>query len=258
MMIFGVVNCSPDSLNMDSFVADGTQAAARIEALLREGADGIDIGGQGSTEVSTLADWHTEWERVEPALAAARAAGVDVSIDTWRVEVARAAFEHGATTLNAANGMQDAGFWEVAADHGAQVVVPFMNGPHPHALRHVPGDPIDAMLTYFAERLRVADRYGLRDRCLLDPGTGFGPHGWAWEDRYHYQKAVYQGLGRLRELGRPLYIPLPWRETDQHDELLEIVLAQLPEYARAHYPAKVRRVEALVAGSPDLTATERG
>lgn len=249
MMIFGVVNCSPDSLNTDSFVADGTQAAARIEALLADGADGIDIGGQGSTEISTLADWRTEWNRVKPALEAAVGRVSDISIDTWRVKVARKAFEAGATTLNAANGMQDDVFWEVAAEFDAAVVVPFMCGPNPHELQHVSGDPIDAMLDYFAERLATADRYGLRDRCLLDPGTGFGPHGWKWEDRYHYQKAVYTGLGRLRVLGLPLYIPLPWRETAQHDELLEIVLAQHPEYARAHYPAKVRAVERTIAAS---------
>lgn len=249
MMIFGVVNCSPDSLNTDSYVSDGDQAAARIDALLEDGADGIDIGGQGSTEVSTLADWRTEWERVEPALAAAVARTDDVSIDTWRIEVARAAFEGGATTLNAANGMQDEVFWELAAEFGAQVVVPFMNGPNPHELRHVVGDPIDAMVDYYTARLRVADRYGLRDRCLLDPGTGFGPHGWKWEDRYHYQKAVYSGLGRLRVLGLPLYLPLPWRETDQHAELMEIALSQRPEYARVHYPAKVRAVERRLAGA---------
>ena len=41
----------------------------------------------------------------------------------------------------------------------------------------------------------------------------------------------------------PLYIALPWKETAQHDELLEIVLRQRPEFGRAHYPAKVRAME---------------
>lgn len=243
MMIFGVVNCSPDSLNTDSFVAGEEEAIVRIDALLEDGADGVDIGGQGSTEVSTVADWRTEWDRVEPAIAAATERTDHVSIDTWRIDVARAAFEAGVTTLNVANGMQDEAFWELAAEFETTIVVPFMNGPNPHELQHVPGDPIEFMLDYFGDRLKVADRYGVRDRCLIDPGTGFGPHGWAWEDRYHYQKAVYQGLHRLRVLGLPLYIPLPWRETDQHTELLEIVLAQRPEYGRAHYPARIRAVE---------------
>ena len=41
----------------------------------------------------------------------------------------------------------------------------------------------------------------------------------------------------------PLYIALPWKDTAQHDELLEIVVRQQPEFGRAHYPAKVRAVE---------------
>jgi dihydropteroate synthase len=165
------------------------------------------------------------------------------------VEVAQAAFEQGATLLNAANGMQDDAFWELAAEYEAGIVVPFINGPNPFELEHVVGDPIDRMLEYFEGRLAVADRYGVRDRCLIDPGTGFGPHGWKWEDRYHYQKQVYSDLDRLRSLRLPLYIPLPWRQTAQHEELLEIVLARRPEYGRAHYPAHIRDVERRVQHS---------
>ena len=52
--------------------------------------------------------------------------------------------------------------------------------------------------------------------------------------------------------GLPLYIALPWKETDQHDELLEIVIRNRPEFGRAHYPAKVRAVErgSLAAAAP--------
>lgn len=250
MLIFGVVNCSPDSLGADSFVPDGTAARQRISLLLDDGADAIDVGGQGSTErASIVSDWSTEWHRVEPAVVAAVERGLSVSIDTWRPEVATQAFAAGADTLNAANGMQDDALWALAADHGVTVVVPFMNGPNPFELTHVEGDPIEAMLDYFAERLATAQRYGLRDRCLLDPGTGFGPHGWPWDERYLYQKHVYANLHRLRTLGRPLYIPLPWRDTAQHEELLEIVMGQRPEYGRAHYPRHIREVEARVAAA---------
>lgn len=91
--------------------------------------------------------------------------------------------------------------------------------------------------------MRVADRFGLRHLCILDPGTGFAPSNWPWEERYVYQKRVYSNLESLRTFGLPLYIALPWKETAQHDELLEIVLRQRPEFGRCHYPEKVRRVE---------------
>jgi dihydropteroate synthase len=95
------------------------------------------------------------------------------------------------------------------------------------------------MLAWFDDRLATADRYDLRDRMILDPGTGFAPSDWPWEQRYAFQKHVYANLDRLRVFGLPLYIALPWKETAQHDELLEIVLRQRVEYGRTHYPAKV-------------------
>jgi dihydropteroate synthase len=56
-------------------------------------------------------------------------------------------------------------------------------------------------------------------------------------------------MNELRCFGLPLYIALPWKETAQHDELLEIIVERQPEYGRAHYPGKVRRFEARILGS---------
>ena len=166
-----------------------------------------------------------------------------MSVDTWRPEVARRALEAGATVINAADGMQSDAMWEVAADLEVPIVVPFLSGPNPREMAMVDRDPVETMIEFFDARLAEADRYGLRDRCILDPGTGFAPPNWPWDERYLYQKIVYSNLDALRRFGLPLYIALPWKETDQHDELLEIVLRQQPEFGRAHYPAKVRAVE---------------
>ena len=54
---------------------------------------------------------------------------------------------------------------------------------------------------------------------------------------------MYTNLDALRRFGLPLYIALPWKDTPQHWELLEIVLERRPEYGRAHYPDRVRAVE---------------
>lgn len=250
MFLFGVVNCSPDSLHQPSIVRSADEARARVDWLRANGAEGIDVGGQGSTFASTLVDAEEEWARLRDVLPVAVAAAELVSIDTFRPEIMRAAMELGVNVLNAADGMAAPEAWELAAEFGTMVVVPFLNGPDPHHLTHVEGDPLDAMVDYFDARLRLADRYGLRDRCLLDPGTGFGPHGWDWADRYLYQKHVYSGLDRLRVFDLPLYIPLPWKDTAQHAELLEIVLARRPEFGRAHDPDRIRAAEARVAGSP--------
>jgi dihydropteroate synthase len=246
MELFGVCNASPDSLNTDSIVITPEQAVARVTQLLADGAQHVDLGGQGSTFQATQVDTETEWARIADIVPAIAALGVTVAVDTWNPEVMRRSIERGATVMNAADGMQLDAMWTLAAESGCPVVLPFMLGPDPLHLEHVTGDALEVMVDWFAQKLAVADRFGVRRNIILDPGTGFAPLGWEWESRYHYQRYIYSNLDRLRAFDLPLYIALPWRETAQHDELLEIVLRYGVEYGRAHYPARVRTVEAAV------------
>ena len=248
MFLYGVVNASPDSLNADSIATTPEQALTRARQLLADGADGLDLGGQGSTDVAEVVPWEAEWERLRDIVPALATLGVPMSVDTWRPEVLRRALQAGATVINAADGMQSDEMWQVATEFDVPIVVPFLSGPNPRAMEMVDRDPVDAIVEFFDARLRDADRYGLRHRCVLDPGTGFAPSNWPWEERYVYQKRVYSNLDAMRVFNLPLYIALPWKETVQHDELLEIVLRGRPEFGRAHYPAKVRMFERRVTG----------
>jgi len=240
VIIYGVVNASPDSLADDSIATSPSAAVARARSLLADGADAIDLGGQGSTDVASIVDWSEEWSRVEHIIPALAELGVDISIDSWRPEVVRRSLQAGATVINAADGMQTDEMWKVAADFDVPIVVPFLSGPDPRRMERVRTDPVQIMIDFFEARLADADRFGLRNRCIVDPGTGFAPPDWPWEERFVYQKHVYSNLDELRRFGLPLYIALPWKETAQHDELLDIVVRQRPEYGRAHYPAKIR------------------
>jgi dihydropteroate synthase len=243
MQLFGVVNASPDSLHTESVVHDASEALVRATTLLTDGADAIDLGGQGSTDIAEVVDWSVEWQRLQAIVPVLASLNVPISVDTWRPEVARRALAAGATVLNAADGMQLDEMWQVASDFDVPVVVPFLSGPDPRSMTRVERDPVEVIIEFFEARLAQADRYGLRSRCILDPGTGFAPPNWPWEHRYVYQKQVYTHLDALRRFGLPLYVALPWKQTDQHDELLEIVVRQQPEYARAHHPDRVRALE---------------
>ncbi|MEI8238263.1 MAG: dihydropteroate synthase [Actinomycetota bacterium] len=248
MFLYGVVNASPDSLNTDSIATTAEAALARAQQLLADGADGLDLGGQGSTDAAEVVPWQAEWVRLRDLVPALATLGVPMSVDTWRPDVLRRALQAGATVINAADGMQSDEMWQVATEFDVPIVVPFLSGPNPRAMEMVRRDPVDAIVEFFDARLRDADRYGLRDRCVLDPGTGFAPSNWPWDERYLYQKRVYSNLDAMRVFGLPLYIALPWKETVQHDELLEIVVKARPEFGRVHYPAKVRSFERRLLG----------
>ena len=243
MFIYGVVNASPDSLELESIVASETDALDRSRGLIADGADGIDIEGQGSTDNAEVVDWETEWARVDTVINSVAKLGVEVSIDSWRPEVVERALQAGATVINAADGMQSERMWEVASNFNVPIVVPFLSGQNPREMSIVKTDPIKAMKDFFSHRLEKAKQYSLEKNCILDPGTGFAPSNWEWSERFEYQKYVYSNLGKLRDFSLPLYVALPWKETPDHDELLEIVLKSEPEYARAHFPGKVRQVE---------------
>ena len=246
MQIYGVVNASPDSLADFSIATTATEAKAYARKLLAEGADHIDLGGQASHGDALEVTPETEWEILAEPLAAIVELGVKVSVDTWQVDTARKAFDAGATVLNAADALQDPKMLAFAAERECDVVLPFMLGPDPRHLAHVDGDPVEVMVAWFDARLRDMDRFGIRERCYLDPGTGFAPAHWDWSDRYEYQnhhgnRFIDGCLDRLRVFGLPIYVPVPWKQTEDRMELMDIALAHDPEFARAHYPAQVRR-----------------
>ncbi len=245
MQLFGVCNASPDSLNNDSIVRTAANANERINLLLAQGCFGFDVGGQGSTFAAEEVDPEVEWQRLAAVLPTFVATGCPVSVDTWRPTVARRALEMGVTWLNAADGMQTDEMYEVAAEFACPIVLPFMHGPDPLRLTHIPVgyDPVQLIVEWFEEQLKRADRFGVRKNCVIDPGTGFAPHGWDWEDRFLYQKQVYSRIDELRTFGLPVYIALPWKDTAQHRELLDIVISHDPDYGRTHYPDRVRLAE---------------
>lgn len=244
MLLHGVVNASPDSL-ADFSVATTVEAAAeRAVELLEAGCAGIDLGGAGSTQFADRVDVEAEWRRLDckvQALAAlCEPRGACLSVDSWQPEVMRRALDCGATMINAADGLQNPAMLRLAAERDVPVVAPFVWGADPKASRHVTGDPVATICDWFRRSLPRWEAAGVdRGRLILDPGTGFGPPDWEWVDRYQYQKRVYENLDALRAFGLPVYLPLPWKQTAQHDELLEICIRSGFDYGRCHRPDRV-------------------
>ena len=77
----------------------------------------------------------------------------------------------------------------------------------------------------------------------MDPGTGFGPANWEWEDRYQYQERIYSNIDELKVFGLPIYVALPWKFEDGRRHLLEILLENGFDYGRTHLPKKVLMIK---------------
>lgn len=235
-----MVNASPDSKAEFSVVQTFEDAAERGADLLAEGADHFDLGGEGSTPGSDEVSTGDEWQRIEGPLRGLLSLGAEVAIDTRKAEVARRALDAGATVLNAGDALQSPEMVELAAESGVPVVLPFMLGRDFRSVRDVRGDPVTVMVEWFGSHIERLRHAGVTQQVLLDCGVGFGPHDMDWPERAAYQRAIYSGLEELRRFDLPLYVPVPWLQTPDRLELLDLALSQKPDYVRAHRPAQVR------------------
>jgi dihydroneopterin aldolase/2-amino-4-hydroxy-6-hydroxymethyldihydropteridine diphosphokinase/dihydropteroate synthase len=177
----GVLNVTPDSFSDGGIHNASVDAAVtRIQEMVEEGADIIDIGGQSTRPGAEIVSLDQELSRVIPVISAARALGVTacISIDTFRAEVARQAVAAGADMINdVSGGLLDDDMLATAA----QLMVPI-------CLMHYRGDPATMLglahypaggvLATVAEelegRVAAALRAGVpRWNIVVDPGIGF-------------------------------------------------------------------------------------
>ncbi len=175
--IMGILNTTPDSFFAGSRSQNIDSALKRIEKLLEEGADFIDIGGMstrpGSAEVSET----EELERVVPVVEAAvhKFPEILISVDTYRAKVARETIETGAAILNdiSAGSMDENLFQTVAALQVPYILMHMQGTPQNMQQNPVYDDVTLEVNQFLSEKIRVLKELGVND-IILDPGFGFG------------------------------------------------------------------------------------
>ncbi|WP_395731740.1 dihydropteroate synthase [Prosthecobacter sp.] len=177
-LIMGIVNVTPDSFSDGGRFNDPGRAVEHAFALLAEGADILDIGGESTRPGAEPVSETEELHRVLPVIRAVRSqTKALISIDTMKASVARAALDAGADIINDVTGLRgDAAMPRVAAESRAGLVVMHMTGT-PQTMQAHPqyDDVVAAVADYFANRLRVLENEGIDpERIVLDPGFGFG------------------------------------------------------------------------------------
>ncbi|MEA3191359.1 MAG: dihydropteroate synthase [Thermoplasmata archaeon] len=167
-LVMGILNATPDSFS-DGGRLTPDNAAERAEALLRAGADLLDLGGESTRPGHAPVAAADELARVLPVLRAIRRAAPDaiVSIDTRKAEVAHAAVAAGADLLNDVGSLADPGLLAVAKEAGCALVL-MRSGP-------VQGELLNGTRRQLAALVAQARGAGLADdQVVLDPGLGFG------------------------------------------------------------------------------------
>lgn len=176
--LMGVVNVTPDSFSDAGRFLDPERAIQHGLALVDEGANLLDVGGESTRPGAGPLDADTELRRVVPVVKGLAArTRVPVSIDTTKAAVAEAALESGASIVNDISaGTFDPRMLAVVAQHRAGFVAMHMQGT-PRDMQVDPryGDVVTEVVEFLRGRVRAGLEAGLeRSSFWIDPGIGFG------------------------------------------------------------------------------------
>ena len=176
-LVVGILNCTPDSFSDGGLHLSPRAATDRFRALIDEGADLIDVGGESTRPGAQEVSLEEEWARVEPVLRLAAAAPIPVSLDTRHAEVARRGLDLGVSLINDVSALgHDPAMAEVVSTGSAGVVLMHMRG-QPATMQRAPhyDDVTLEVAQFLARAARHAIAAGIeRQRIVLDPGIGFG------------------------------------------------------------------------------------
>jgi dihydropteroate synthase len=198
-LVVGVLNVTPDSFSDGGRWFDSDAAIEHGLALAAEGADVVDVGGESTRPGAVRPDLAEELRRVVPVVRALTEAGVVVSVDTMRAEVAVGVVEAGARMINdVSGGLADpAMLGTVAALHTAYVCMHWRGHSTVMQERTAYTDVVVDVAAELRDRLDAALAAGVAaDRLVVDAGLGFaktGEHNWE----------LLHGLDVLESLGVP-------------------------------------------------------
>lgn len=175
--IMGIVNANEDSFYHSSRF-QGNEAIAKIESMIEEGADIIDIGGVSSRPGSISVDASEELERLRPIIDAVYAQRlhekIRFSLDSYAPAVISYALERGFSIVNDITGLANDEVAVLCAAYGASAVIMHMQG-NPQTMQENPsyGSVLHEVELFFRERVAKAEAFGIKE-VILDTGIGFG------------------------------------------------------------------------------------
>jgi len=204
-LIMGVVNVTPDSFSDGGQFLDPARAIEHALKLLEEGADILDVGGESTRPGRTLqVSAEEEMRRILPVIDGIRekAPAAVISVDTYKSQTAEAALAAGAEIINDVSGFTwDEKMVEFLANSDCGCVLMHTRG-RPEQWPTLPSLAADEVLPLVLNGLReLSERavsFGIApERCILDPGFGFGK-------RLDENFPLLARLSELHQLGFPI------------------------------------------------------
>ncbi len=281
--VAGILNATPDSFSdgLNGFFGEGLETSAFVEqllgkaaALLSEGADIIDVGGESTRPGAAEIGPEEEQNRILPLLRgllspefrkenniSEGSAPFAVSVDTWRASTARAALEleDKGFRVEMVNDISGGTFDPAMAEVVACFKPAFVLGhcpERPAVMQNAPvyGNVVEEIYAHFAARLEELVKAGLpEEHIALDPCIGFGK-------TTRHNLLLLKNIARFHALGRPLYLGISRKSLfgellglgiDERDEATHVLTALL-----ASAGVQVHRVHAVKGAKEALKLAE--
>lgn len=174
--VMGILNITPNSFFDGGKYKNENELLERVEKMLYEGADFIDVGAYSSKPNAEFVSEEEEISRIIPVvnLLQKQFPEIILSIDTFRAGVAKICIENGAAIINDISaGKLDDKMLETIAKFQVPYIMMHMKGTPQTMQEHTQyEDIIKEMLFYFSERIAAARALGIND-LIVDPGFGF-------------------------------------------------------------------------------------
>jgi dihydropteroate synthase len=203
-VVMGILNVTPDSFSDGGQHFDASAAVAAGRAMLRAGADVLDIGGESTRPGAAPVSADEEMARIIPVVQALAARGAVISVDTRNAATMAAALEAGAAIINDVSGLKhDPKAAGVVAAAGCPVILMHMRGsPLTMNCQAHYADLVEDVLSELTATRDAVLAAGVRsENIALDPGFGFAKLG-------RQNLDLLRATGRFVALGHPVVIGL--------------------------------------------------
>lgn len=176
-MVMGILNVTPDSFYDGGRYMSQRDIERRIETIITEGADIIDIGAYSTRPGAREISEEDEWQRLQRGLKTIYEIYPDaiVSVDTFRSGIARRAVDIGAAMINDISGGDlDSGMYDTMAELHVPYVVMHMQGT-PRTMQESPSydNVTNDVISDLSIKVSQLRKRGVKD-IIIDPGFGFG------------------------------------------------------------------------------------
>ena len=195
--IMGILNVTPDSFSDGGNFNSVDKALQHAKAMINEGADIIDLGGESTRPGHNYVDVDEELRRVIPVIKKLKEElDTPISVDTYKAKVADESLKLGVEMINDVWGLRkDKDMANVIAKYDAHVCI-----MHNQDNTEYDKDIMESIKDFLSESINIAIEAGIdKNKIVLDPGIGFGK-------TYEQNLEVLKRLGELKELGYPILL----------------------------------------------------